>query len=118
MSATILIIEDETSFARNIRDYLACDGFDAHVCEDGETGLARFTELRPDLVLLDYGLPGMNGLMVLAGLRNVEPAAKVIMLTAHGHRHLMRDAHDAGVANFLTKPIALSALRSAIERVL
>ncbi|MFO1072511.1 MAG: response regulator [Geminicoccaceae bacterium] len=118
MTVCILIIEDEASFARNVRDYLAFDGFDAHVCDDGQSGITRFVELQPDLVLLDYGLPDKNGLVVLGELRSLEPCAKVIMLTAHGHRHLMRDARDAGVASFLTKPIALSEIRREIQRVL
>ncbi|MFL5334920.1 MAG: response regulator, partial [Geminicoccaceae bacterium] len=84
MSHRVLIIDDEVSLARNIKDYLEVDGFEAEVCWDGEAGLAAFDELPADVVVLDLTLPGMDGLVVLERLHERAPRTKVIIITAHG----------------------------------
>ena len=118
MPHAVLIIEDEASLARNIKLYLEEDGFEARIANDGETGLELFDGLRPDLVLLDLRLPGMNGLEVLKKLRARDPAAKVIMLTAHGSLQIAVEAIKAGAYEYLPKPVVLSELKRVLDRAL
>ena len=81
----ILIIDDEVSLARNIKDYLEADGFDARVCWDGEAGIAAFDEMPAEVVVLDLTLPGMDGFAVLERLRTWVAATRVIIITAYGN---------------------------------
>ena len=60
----VLVIEDEATLARNIQTYLEKHGYDARVSGTGEAGLAEFGDFKPDVILLDFNLPGRNGLTV------------------------------------------------------
>jgi DNA-binding response OmpR family regulator len=62
MSCAVLIVEDEAVFAKNIQTYLVREGFEARVAGDAVTAMAEFDNFRPAIVLLDYNLPGANGL--------------------------------------------------------
>lgn len=110
----VLIIEDEETLGRNIKEYLEEDGFEAWVCGDGASGLEAFATLRPGVVLLDLRLPGIDGLEILERLRAQDPGARVIMMTAHGGAHVAAAARRAGACTFLAKPLVLSELRQAI----
>ena len=79
----ILVVEDEMQIARIVRDYLEVAGFDVTVVGDGEAALASARGDRPDLVVLDLGLPGMDGLDVARELRRTS-TAPIVMLTARG----------------------------------
>lgn len=118
MAHAVLIIEDEASLARNIKDYLEEDGFEARIAGDGETGLKLFDSFRPDIVLLDLRLPGIDGLAVLKQLRARSPEARVIMLTAHGSVQIAVEAIKAGAYEYLAKPVVLSELRRVVDRAL
>ena len=78
---TILIVDDEPRIVELARDYLEHAGFEVVTAGDGTAGLATARDLRPDLVVLDLGLPGMDGLDVTRELRR-ESAIPIVMLTA------------------------------------
>ena len=118
MAYGALIVEDEASLARNIKDYLEVDGFDARVSPDGELALRLLVSFRPDVVILDMRLPGMDGLSVLRELRQRDGDARVIMLTAHGCVQTAVEAIKAGAYEYLAKPVVLSELRRVIDRAL
>jgi DNA-binding NtrC family response regulator len=117
MSRVILIVEDETTLARNMAAYLERHGYEAHTAGSAEEGLARLDELRPDLVLLDHNLPGLSGLEALGRIRQAGLGTQVVMLTGHGSTELAVEAMKAGAADFLSKPVALGELRLVLERV-
>jgi two-component system nitrogen regulation response regulator GlnG len=117
MSRVILIVEDETTLARNIAAYLERHGYEAHTAGSAEEGLARLDELRPDLVVLDHNLPGLSGLEALGRIRQAGLGTQVVMLTGHGSTELAVEAMKAGAADFLSKPVALGELRLVVERV-
>jgi DNA-binding response OmpR family regulator len=104
MSTVVLLIEDEPQLARNIRIYLARLGYDVHQTGNGADGVDEFERSRPDVVLLDYRLPDMDGLEVLARLKSLDAAVKVIMMK------------EAGVVCYLTKPLALGHLRELLDK--
>ena len=116
MALGALIVEDEASLARNIKDYLAVEGFDARVCADAESALGALETFRPDVIVLDLRLPGMDGLALLHELHRRDAAARVIMLTAHASVQTAVEAMKAGAYEYLTKPIVLSELRRIIDR--
>jgi DNA-binding NtrC family response regulator len=118
MSAAVLVLEDEATLAKNIVLYLSRQGFDVHSADSAETGLAELEQFKPDIVLLDYHLPGMNGLEALKQLSALAPGVPVIMITGHGSVELAVEAMRSGAYDFLTKPVPLAKLRLLIDRAL
>ena len=118
MSYAVLIVEDEETLAKNLRTYLERHGHEARVAGTAEEALSQLDTFRPDAVLLDFHLPGMNGLDMLARLRAVDRAVKVVMLTGHGSVQLAVDAMKAGAYDFLTKPVALGKLKLLLDKAL
>jgi two-component system response regulator AtoC len=118
MNRSILIIEDNATLARNMATSLRQQGYAVTVAGQGTQGLAEAEATPPDVVLVDYNLPGMSGLEVLRCLRLRQPHARVIMLTGHGSVEIAVEAMKAGACDYLSKPVALSEVHRAIEKAL
>jgi len=114
----ILVIEDETTLAKNIVTYLRRAGYDAEHAPDAEQGLALIETFRPDVIVLDYNLPGMDGLQALKSIRGLDARIKVIMLTGHGSVRIAVDAMKASAFDYVTKPVALSELKALIAKAI
>ncbi len=114
---SVLLIEDEPLLARNILIFLTREGLGAQMAASGEGGLQLLESFVPDVVLVDYNLPGINGLEVLARIRRQAPHARVVMITGTGSEEVAMEALRGGAADYLKKPIELVALRGVIERV-
>ncbi len=117
MSQGILVIEDDAVTAKNIQRYMRGHGYDVQVAASGEQGLQQFEEFKPDLVLLDFSLPGKDGLEILRRLRQLDPRVKVILITGHGNVQLAVDAMKTGARDYLSKPVVLSELKLLIDKV-
>ncbi|MCH7668070.1 MAG: response regulator [Acidobacteria bacterium] len=109
----VLVVEDSQVIQRLIEVCLRPAGFDVEMRDDGPTGLEAALEMKPDLVILDVGLPGMDGWEVLAEIRSSEDAAdlKVMVLTAHAQEEVRQRADEVGADAFLTKPFRPNELR-------
>ena len=115
---TALIIDDEPTLARNIGVFLEREGLQAEVALSGEEGIMRFASNPAQVVILDYNLPGANGLDVLSRLLATAPNTRVIMITGSGSEDTAMAALKGGAADYLKKPIQLAALKLVIDRVL
>jgi two-component system, NtrC family, response regulator AtoC len=116
MTRSVLLIEDETTLAKNICAYLVRYDYDVRIATTAEAGLAELDAFKPDIIVLDFNLPGMNGMEALAKIRAIDRQIKVIMITAHGSIDLAVEAMQAGAYHFITKPIALGKLRLMLEK--
>ncbi|EHR72778.1 response regulator with CheY-like receiver, AAA-type ATPase, and DNA-binding domains [Burkholderiales bacterium JOSHI_001] len=116
MPGAILIIEDEAVLAKNMRIYLEREGYEVRCADNAEDGLAALDLFRPDAVVLDFNLPGMDGLEALARVKAQDPKVQVIMVTGHGNVEMAVMAMKAGALDFLTKPVPLAKLRMLLER--
>jgi len=115
----ILIIDDEVTLARNLATYLERHQYEVRVAESGEEGLHEAARFKPDVVLLDHNLPGMNGLEVLKRLQADEDSrVPVVMMTGFGGTDLAVEAMKLGAADYLTKPVSLAELKLLVERLL
>ena len=103
---TILVVEDETHIRRVLEYNLKLDGFEVYLSEDGATGLKLARENRPDVILLDWLMPVMNGLQVLAELKTDSSTEHipVFMLTAKGMLNDVTQAIEMGADDYITKP--------------
>jgi len=113
----ILVVEDDMEIARNLRDFLEVAGFDATVVGDGEAAIASARGDRPDLVVLDLGLPGMDGLDVARELRR-SSAVPIVMLTARGEESDRIVGLELGADDYLVKPFSPRELVARVRAVL
>lgn len=117
---TILIVEDEGTLRRVIRDLLQLEGFLTCEAEDGVRALEQIDRLNPDLVLLDLNLPDVDGYSVLKRLR-ADPRTRdlpVVVLTARGDEDNEVKVHKLGATDFIAKPFRPRALAARLDAIL
>ena len=114
---TILVVDDERKIADLARDYLEHAGFAVRIAADGETALAAIRHDRPDLVVLDLGLPGLDGLDVTRAIRR-DSSLPVIMLTARDDELDKLLGLELGADDYLTKPFSPRELVARVRAVL
>jgi two-component system KDP operon response regulator KdpE len=117
MASTVLVIDDEPQILRALRINLSVRGYDVTVAATGAEALKAAAEHKPDVVILDLGLPDMSGIDVLAGLRGWL-TAPVIVLSARTDSMDKVEALDAGADDYLTKPFALAELEARVRALL
>lgn len=111
----IHVVEDERQLARHIAQALARHGHEATSHFDGAQALKAAIEHPPDLIVLDLNLPGLEGMSVLAGLREASCPARVLILTARGEvEHRVRGL-KAGADDYMAKPFSMDELVARIE---
>ncbi len=118
MAASILIIDDEALTLTNLRRALTKDGYEVTIADSGETGIDLFRKNRPNLVLLDLMLPGVDGIEVLKQIKSVEPNTVVIMITAYEIIEKAIEAMKLGAYDYLMKPFRINELKTGITRAL
>jgi two-component system alkaline phosphatase synthesis response regulator PhoP len=114
---SILVVEDEMKIARVVRDYLKEAGFDVIVTGDGEAALSSARGHRPDLVVLDLGLPGRDGLDVTRELRR-NSAVPIVMLTARSDESDRIVGLELGADDYVVKPFSPKELVARVRAVL
>ena len=120
MKPSVLVIEDSASVRRLIEVCLRVLDVDVAAAEDGIKGLDTARTTLPDLIVLDIGLPGMDGWEVLRHLRAGDETAhiKVLVLTAHAQPEVAEQAAQGGADDFMTKPFRPGELRERLEKLL
>ena len=114
---TILVVDDEPGIVRVVRDYLEHGGFTVLTASDGEAALRAARTIKPDLVVLDLGLPGLDGLDVTRALRREGPVP-IIMLTARSDETDKLVGLELGADDYLTKPFSPKELVARVRAVL
>ncbi|GAB4441505.1 MAG: response regulator transcription factor [Anaerolineae bacterium] len=114
---TVLVIEDERRIAHWVRAYLEKAGYNALVAYDGPTGLHMARRERPDLIVLDLMLPGMDGMDVCRALR-AESDVPIIMLTARGRESERIAGLESGADDYVTKPFSPDELVARVRATL
>jgi two-component system alkaline phosphatase synthesis response regulator PhoP len=117
MSTTIVVVEDEASIRTVARAYLEQAGYRVLLAETGPTGLELAQHERPDLVILDLNLPGMDGMEVAARLR-AESDVFILMLTARSEEADRVAGLRIGADDYLTKPFSPRELVARVEAIL
>lgn len=115
---SILIIEDNRDLAYGLRNNLEIEGYEVEVAADGVTGLALARQRRPDLVVLDLMIPGMDGYQVLRHMRKDGLDQPVLILTARGEETDKVTGFRLGADDYVTKPFGVLELLARIEALL
>lgn len=115
---SILVIEDKTAMQQMLSATLANEGYDVELASDGREGINRTKEKRYDLVLTDLKLPGADGLQILSEVKESDPEAPVIVMTAYATVENAVEAIKLGAFDFLTKPFDTDRLSIIIKRAL
>ncbi|GLI39508.1 sigma-54 dependent transcriptional regulator [Geobacter hydrogenophilus] len=118
MQQKILVIDDDNSLRRVLEYNLQEEGYAVQAASSGEEGLYWFGQSRPDLVITDMNMPGMDGLMVLKSIKERSPETLVIIITAFGTVDVAVEAMKAGAYDYITKPFNRDALKLTVKKAL
>jgi DNA-binding response OmpR family regulator len=114
----ILIIEDETPMRTALKDVVEAEGYRALTVADGESGVKRALEEKPDLILLDLMMPKLDGYQVCAQLRRLANPVPILMLTAKGQVEDRVAGLDVGADDYLVKPFSTEELLARVRALL
>lgn len=113
----VLVVDDEESFCRTTGRVLQRLGFEAQTALNGEEGLARIQESRPDVILLDLVMPGMSGPQFLAEARRVLPSTPVVIVTGFPDSPMLKEAMRHPPVMLLAKPIETEDLQRTLNTI-
>jgi DNA-binding response OmpR family regulator len=113
----ILVIEDETTIASSVAARLRKEGFEVELAEDGPSGIERCRQVRPDLVVLDVMLPGLDGMEVCREIQREHPVP-VLMLTARDSESDILVGLGVGADDYMTKPFSPRELVARVKALL
>jgi CheY-like chemotaxis protein len=113
----VLLVDDNADAANVLQESVCALGHDVRVAHDGVSALAAAAGFEPDLVLVDIGLPGMDGYELAGHLRRLgTPPRRMVALTGYGRAEDYRRSREAGFDEHIVKPMDIETLRAVIER--
>jgi two-component system chemotaxis response regulator CheY len=113
MAKRVLIVDDALIMRMRIREIALDAGWEiAGEAPNGEAGLAMYRELRPDLMTLDIVMPKMDGVAVLRQIREEDPRARIVMVSAVDQKHKLTECIRLGAVDFIVKPFDKARLKS------
>jgi DNA-binding NtrC family response regulator len=114
MARSILVVDDDSLVRQTFGEVLAASGYEVTLADSGMAALALLDAARPDVVLLDIAMPGMNGLDTLARIISRRPRLPVVMITGNTDIDLATEAVRRGAADYVHKPVDLDDLARAV----
>ena len=119
MAVNVLIVDDLAFIKIVLRDILEKSGFRVvGEASNGEQAITMYQDSRPDVVLMDITMPGMDGLTALKKIREIDAQARVIICSALGQQQLIVQAIQLGARDFIVKPFQAERVVSALKKVL
>ena len=116
---TILIVDDALFTRTMLRNILTENGYKAVVeAETGTEAIWAYERWQPDLVIMDINMPEMDGMTAIGNIMNIDPEARIIICSALGEPHLMKEALEFGVIEFIMKPFQPEKVIEAIDKAL
>ncbi|MBS1191788.1 MAG: response regulator [Rhodocyclaceae bacterium] len=116
-SKKILIVEDEEILAENLLAHLQRCGWEARIASTGRQAIATAGAFLPQVILLDYHLPDIDGFQALAAIRHAHGAGDCILMTGHSTDAVTGGARRHGIRHILSKPFSLAELRASLAAV-
>ena len=119
MAKKILLVDDAAFMRMMIKDVLSKNGYsDLFEAGDGQEAVQQYSEIKPDLVIMDITMPNKDGLEALKEIKGMDSGAKVIMCSAMGQEGMVVDAIKSGAKDFIVKPFKADRILQAVNKVL
>ena len=119
MAVNVLIVDDLAFIKIVLRDIIEKSGFRVvGEASNGEQAITAYQDTRPDVVLMDITMPGMDGLTALKKIREIDPAARIIICSALGQQQLIVQAIQLGAKDFIVKPFQPQRVVAALKKAL
>ena len=116
--AKVLIVDDAAFMRISIKNMLIKNGYEViGEAENGKSGVDKYRELSPDIVTMDITMPELSGLDALKEIIEMDPGAKIIMVSAMGQETMVREAIVSGAKGFIVKPFKEEGMISALKRL-
>jgi two-component system response regulator (stage 0 sporulation protein F) len=112
------VVDDQLGVRRLLYEAFHEDDFEVRMAGSGLEALDIIREFKPELILLDMKMPGMNGLETLTEIKKLNPKASVIMMTAYGELEIVSEALRIGAKEYITKPFDINVLRDMAKKVI
>lgn len=117
--ARVLIVDDAQFMRMMLKNILTQNGYEVvGEAANGKEGIAKYSELKPDIVTLDITMPEMDGVSALKEIKALDSSAKVIMCSAMGQQAMVVDAIKAGAIDFVVKPFQPERVMEALNKAL
>lgn len=118
MSTTIMVVDDSPFASKQIKDIVEDNGYEViGYAKDGEEAIELYKELKPNIVILDVIMPGLNGLETAEILKKQDPAVKILMLSSLCDAGTMEEVKSIGVKHLIPKPLEADVLLASLELV-
>jgi len=117
-SISVIVVEDEPDLLEEVATFLSARGLSVRAAADGDAFWREFDEQAPDVVVLDLGLPGEDGVTIAATLRQRAPTVGIVMMTARGGVQDRIAGYEIGASIYLVKPVDLGELLAAVRAIL
>ncbi|WP_066634075.1 response regulator [Desulfolucanica intricata] len=114
-SCELMIVDDQAGVRRLLYEVFCDEGYRVDLAASGPEALKKAAQLRPEIILLDMKMPGMNGLETLKELKKVACEATVVMMTAYSELDFVMQARELGVKHYINKPFDIDDIRSLIK---
>ncbi|KYD26050.1 MULTISPECIES: response regulator [Geobacillus] len=118
MESKILIVDDQYGIRILLNEVFQREGYATYQAANGMQALEIARKHRPDLVLLDMKIPGMDGIEILKRLKDIDPDMKVIIMTAYGELDMIQETKELGALMHFAKPFDIDDLRAAVKKCL
>jgi len=115
---TILVVDDTEFMVKVLEDIFSSEGYRVHSARSGEEALSLYETVLPDLVTLDVVMPGVGGIAALSRLQEIDPACRVVMVSAVGLEAKVMEAIRMGARNYVLKPFDREKVLDVVRRVL
>ena len=113
----ILVVDDQMGVRRLLYEAFQEDNNNVIMASSGQEAIEKVKENKPDIILMDMKMPGMNGLEALQEMKKMYDDLLVIMMTAYGELEIVAEAMKLGVKEYITKPFDINELRSLVKKV-
>ena len=113
----ILIVEDDDEMRDLLKDFLLEEGVEADSAQNGSEAFRKLAKGSFDLVITDIQMPGLTGLEILPGIKQLQPEASIVVMTAFGSEEIRRKSLSGGSTAYFEKPVPLDQLRTAIHQI-
>ena len=118
MAKNILICDDAAFMRMMFKDILTKNGYNvAGEAENGAKAVEKYSDVKPDLVLMDITMPEMDGIQALKKIKELDPAASVIMCSAMGQQAMVIESIQSGAKDFIVKPFQADRVIEAVKKV-